>query len=211
MNNIIESLKWRYATKEFDTTKKLTQAQLDTLLEAARLSPSSFGIQPWKFVVVTNPDVRAKLREAAWGQAQITDASALIVFCMRTDVDEAFVEKYMQSIASIRNIPTESLKGFGNTIKGVIKSRTPEALHEWLSRQVYISLGVLVSAAASLDIDACPMEGFDSKKFDEILGLGKLGLESRVLAAVGFRSATDPSAKMAKARFPKGEVVVEVK
>jgi nitroreductase len=220
MKNIIESLQWRYATKKFDTTKKLTPAQLDMLLTAARLSPSSFGLQPWKFVIVTDPAVRAKLREAAWGQSQITDASALIVFCVRKNIDDALVDTYMQSIATTRNVPLDSLKGFADSIKGSINSRAtagsaPEAAtsaaREWASRQVYIALGVLLTTAAHLDIDACPMEGFDPQKFDDILGLAALGLESRVLAAVGFRSADDTAAGMEKVRFPKEEVVVEVK
>jgi nitroreductase len=218
MKNIIESLEGRYATKKFDTTKKLTPTQLDMLLTAARLSPSSFGLQPWKFVVVTDTAVRAKLREAAWGQSQITDASALIVFCVRKNIDDALVDSYMQSIASTRNVPLDSLKGFADTIKGSIKSRgTPgteaakESAREWSTRQVYIALGVLLTTAAYLDIDACPMEGFDPQKFDDILGLAALGLESRVLAAVGFRSADDKSASMKKVRFLKEEVVVEVK
>jgi nitroreductase len=212
MKNIIESLQWRYATKQFDTTKKLTEFQLDMLLTAARLSPSSFGLQPWKFVVVTDPSVRAKLREAAWGQSQITDASALIVFCVRKNIDDDLVDAYMQSIAATRNVSLDSLKSFADNIKGSIKSRpTPESAKEWSTRQVYIALGVLLTTAAHLDIDACPMEGFDPKKFDDILGLAVLGLESRVLAAVGFRSADDKSASMKKVRFPKEEVVVDVK
>lgn len=218
MKNIIESLEWRYATKKFDTTKKLTPTQLDMLLTAARLSPSSFGLQPWKFVVVTDTAVRAKLREAAWGQPQITDASALIVFCIRKNIDDALVDAYMQSIAMTRNVPLETLKGFADSIKGSIKSRgTPgtevakDSAREWSTRQVYIALGVLLTTAAHLDIDACPMEGFNPKKFDDILGLAALGLESRVLAAVGFRSADDKSASMKKVRFLKEEVVVEVK
>jgi nitroreductase len=211
MKNILESLKWRYATKQFDTTKKLTPDQLGMLLEAARLSPSSFGLQPWKFVVVTNPAVRAKLREAAWNQSQITDASALIVFCVRKDIDDVLVDSYMQSIAKTRSVPIESLKGFADSIKGSLKSRpTPDALKEWATRQVYIALGVLLTVAAHLDIDACPMEGFDPKKFDDILGLAALGLESRTLATVGFRSVDDVTASYAKVRFPKEAVVVEV-
>jgi nitroreductase len=212
MKNIIESLQWRYATKQFDTKKKLTPDQLDILLTAARLSPSSFGLQPWKFVVVTDTVVRTKLREAAWGQSQITDAGALIVFCVRKNIDDALVDSYMQSIATTRSVPLDTLKGFADSIKGSLKSRpTPESAREWATRQVYIALGVLLTTAAHLDIDACPMEGFDPKKFDDILGLAALGLESRVLAAVGFRSADDKAAAMKKVRFSKEDVVVEVK
>ena len=211
MKNTIEALNWRYATKQFDTSKKLSQEQLDMLLEAARLSPSSFGLQPWKFIVVTNPAIRAKLREAAWGQAQITDASALIVFAVKKNINATLVDEFIASVAKTRGLKPEDLKEYADSIKGSIASRTLEGAKEWASRQVYISLGVLLTTAAQAEIDACPMEGFDSKKFDEILGLDALGLESRVLATVGFRSPTDKTAAYKKSRFSKGEVIVEVK
>ena len=216
MKDIIEALKWRYATKEFDTNKKLSAAQLDTLLESLRLSASSFGLQPWKFVVVTNPEIRAKLREAAWGQPQITDASELIVLCVRKNIDDSLVDTYMQSIAETRGVSVDDLKGFSDMIKGSINSRknadeAKVSAKEWAARQVYISLGTLLATAAHESLDACPMEGFDNKKFDEILGLEALGLESLVLAAVGFRLETDKMALVPKSRFSKEEVVIEVK
>lgn len=212
MPNIIDSLKWRYATKQFDPNKRLTSDRLAVLLEAPRLSASSFGLQPWKFVVVTNPAVRAKLREAGYGQPQITDSTALIVFCVRTDVNDAYVDKYIADIAMTRGVSVDFLKSFADSMKGSLKSKgSSEAVKEWSSRQVYIALGTLLAAAASLGIDACPMEGFDPKKFDEILGLEKLRLESRALAAVGFRLGSDPAAALVKVRFPKEEVIVEVK
>lgn len=212
MKNIIEALQWRYATKEFDTSKKLSVEQLHTLTEALRLSASSYGLQPWGFVVVSNPEARAKLREAAWGQAQITDASELIVLCVKKNVDSALVETWMQSIAKTRGIDIAELKGYADMINGSIAGReNPDAAKEWASRQVYIALGTLLAAAAVEEIDTCPMEGFDNKKFDEILGLDALGLESRVLAAVGFRSTTDKMASLPKSRFPKEDVVVEIK
>ncbi len=212
MKNIIEALQWRYATKEFDTSKKLSSEQLHTLTEALRLSASSFGLQPWGFVVVSNPEVRAKLREAAWGQSQITDASELIVICVRKNVDSTLVDTWMQSIAKTRGIDIAELKGYSDMINGSINGRSsPEAAKEWASRQVYIALGTLLATASVEEIDTCPMEGFDNKKFDDILGLDALGLESRVLAAVGFRSATDKMASLPKTRFPKEDVVVEIK
>lgn len=211
MKNIIEALQWRYATKVFDTNKKLSEEQKSVLLESLRMSASSYGLQPWKFVVVTNPEVRMKLKEAAWGQPQITDSSELIVLCVKKNVDSALVDTWMQSIAKQRGVEVETLKGYADMINGSLAGRTPEAAKEWASRQVYIALGTLLTAAAVLEIDACPMEGFDNKKFDEILGLDAMGVESRVLAAVGFRSPEDKMANLPKARFPKEDVVVEVK
>lgn len=211
MKNIIESLNWRYATKQFDTNKKLDPEQLETITEAMRLSASSFGLQPWKFVIVTNPDIRAKLRTAAYGQPQITDASHLIVIAVRTDIDDAYVDMYVKSISDTRGVPVADLKAFGDMLKGSLKTRTPEAILAWSSCQVYIPLGMLLATAAYSEIDACPMEGFDKAQFDEILGLKEQHLESRVLAAVGFRLQGDKAAMQKKVRFPKDQVFIEVK
>jgi nitroreductase / dihydropteridine reductase len=209
MANILEALKWRYATKQYDTVKKLSTAQLDMLIEAMRLSPSSQGLQPWRFIVVSNPEVRARLRAEGGGQPQMTDASQLIVFAIEKNLDEALVEKYLRSVAETRGVGMETLTGYRDMLLGSIKSRSPEQNREWATRQVYIALGVLLATAAHEGIDASPMEGFDPKKFDEILGLEAMGLESKVLAAVGFRSPTDKYASLAKVRFARGDVVVE--
>lgn len=211
MKNITEALQWRYAVQMFDQEKKLTQDQLTTLTEAMRLSASSFGLQPWKFIVVTDPAIRRKLREAAWDQSKVTDASHFIVFAVRKNIDAGLVDAYMASVAKTRGVKTEDLKVFGDRIKGFLAAKTPEALREWGTRQVYIALGTLLTTAAVEGIDAGPMEGFDPKKFDEILGLDKLGLESRVAAAVGFRSEKDAASKQAKVRFAREEVIIEIK
>jgi nitroreductase len=211
MKTIIDALQWRYATQLFDPQKKLTPAQLTTLTEAMRLSASSFGLQPWKFIVVTNPAIRTKLREAAYNQPKVTDASHFIVLAVQKNVDAAFVDKYIASTAKIRGLKVADLKGLEGVLKGSIASRTPEAAKEWASRQVYIALGTLLAAAAVEGIDAGPMEGFDPKKFDEILELNALGLESRVAAAVGFRSEGDTASKLIKSRFSREEVIIEVK
>lgn len=212
MKNIIESLQWRYATRAFDTEKKLTEEQIDILLEAARLAPSSFGLQPWKFIVVTNPEVRSRLKDVGYGQAKITEASHLVVFAIEKNVDANLVEKFMQSIVDTRGVTRESLQGYADSINAAILSKGGvEGARGWATRQVYIALGVFLSAAATLGIDAGPMEGFDPKKFDEILCLEALGLESKVIAAVGFRKENDPVARMPKVRFPKEEVVITIK
>ncbi len=208
---VLEALNWRYATKSFDPNKKLTQEQLDFLLEAIRLAPSSFGIQPWEFIVVTNPEIRAKLKDASYGQAQVTEASHLIVFAIKKNIDSPFVDNFIKSVANTRGTTVDSLKGYSDGIKGAVSSRTPDGVKEWSARQVYIALGVLLLAAAEVGIDAGPMEGFDPQKFDEILSLEKLGLESKVIAVVGFRKEGDPYSLEKKVRFPKEEVILEVK
>ncbi len=208
MNNIINALNWRYATKSFDSSKKLSDEQLDTILESMRLSASSYGLQPWKFVVVSNPETRTALRAAAWDQTQVTDASAFVVLAVRTDVDTAYVDAYMKSIADTRGMNVAALSGFADMIKGTISRRTAEQVIDWSSRQVYIALGTALTTAAQLEVDTCPMEGFDEAKFDEILGLKEMKLASRVCLAIGFRSAEDTSASYKKVRSAKDEVVV---
>jgi nitroreductase len=208
MNNIINALNWRYATKSFDSSKKLSDDQLNTILESMRLSASSYGLQPWKFVVVSNPETRTALRAAAWDQTQVTDASAFVVLAVRTDVDAAYVDAYMKSIADTRGMDVAALSGFADMIKGTISRRTAEQVIDWSSRQVYIALGTALTTAAQLEVDTCPMEGFDEAKFDEILGLKEMNLSSRVCLAIGFRSAEDTSATYKKVRSAKDEVVV---
>lgn len=210
MSDLLKSLNWRYATKKFDSSKKLTDEQLEKITESLRMSASSFGLQPWKFVMVKNPELRTKLREAAWDQPQITDASHLFVLCIRKDIDASFVDHFIKSVSETRGISEESLKGYSDMMKGSIASRTPEGVNEWSAKQLYISLGTALASAASYEIDACPMEGFDNAKFDEILGLSELGLESKVLLTAGFRSADDETANYKKVRFPKEEVFVEM-
>lgn len=208
MQPIIDGLKWRYATKKFDPTKKLTQEQLDLLLEAMRLTPSSYGLQPWKFIVITNPEKRAALREAGYNQAQITDASHLIVFAVDTNVNNEDIDKYIAAISQTRGVPVEMLKDFEGMMKGFASSKSQAELTEWAARQAYIALGVLISACSVEKIDVAPMEGFDSAKFDEILGLSQHSLATKVIAAVGFRAEDDEFAQMAKVRYPKEEVVI---
>lgn len=210
MSNIVEALEWRYATKQFDREKKLSKEQLHTLKEALRLAPSSFGLQPWHFIIVEDTELRKKLRVAGFDQAQITDASHFLVLATEKTVDTNLVDKYMKSIALTRGIPEESLEGFRTMLNGSIEMKGEKEAYNWAVRQTYIALGVLVAAAAIEGIDAAPMEGFDPKQFDEILGLEERGLQSRVMVALGFRKADDPAAKMVKARYSEEAVFTVV-
>lgn len=194
----------------FDTSKKLTAEQISKLLECMRLSPSAYGLQPWKFIVVTNPEVRLKLRAAGYDQPKITDASHLIVIAIEKNLDDVFIDKFVKSVADSRGVGEETLKQYGDMMKKDIVGRTPEARQNWAMRQAYIVLGVLLTVAAHDRIDAGPMEGFNAQKFDEILGLEAMGLHTAVVAAVGFRLEDDPYSKFPKVRFPKSDVVIEI-
>ena len=209
MTEIIKALNWRYATKKFAPAKKVSEADVNELLEAARLAPSSYGLQPWKFIVVTNSELRKKLRERAWNQPQITDASHLIVLATRTDVDENYIKRYVEEIAKQRGTTVEALKGFYDMMAGDVNSRSKDAVLEWSRHQAYIALGFLLFAAAQKRIDACPMEGFDRNKFDEVLELKKQNLASTVLFAVGYRAADDKAAQNVKVRFDLKDVVIK--
>jgi len=208
--SVIENLQWRAAIKNFDPNKKLSAVQLDQLLSAVQLAPSSAGLQPYQVIVVENPEIREKLREASHGQAQVTQASHVIVFAAETRVDEAYTKKYIDRVAETREIGRENLEGFEQMIVGMLNNQTVEQTLASSTKQTYIALGVLLTAAAAMGIDACPMEGFDAGKFDKILGLQELGLTSVVIAPVGFRSDEDAYSKMAKVRKSKEELFIHV-
>lgn len=208
--SFIENLQWRSAIKKFNPTKKLTAGQLDSLLSAVQLAPSSYGLQSYKVIVVQDAETKAKLRAAGYDQAQITDSSVLFVFASLTTLDEDFGKKFIDLIASTRNVARETLQGYEQIILGSLSSRTDEQKVAWSHRQAYIALGVLLSAAAELGVDAGPMEGFDAEKFDEILGLKEKGLTTSVIAAVGHRAEDDVYSKMIKVRRPKEELFIHV-
>lgn len=211
MNDILKKLHWRYATKNFDPSKKLTEDELHTILESGRLAPSSYGLQPWKFIVVENLEVRAKLREAGYDQPQITDASQIIVLARLNCVDCGHIEHYVEATAKVQMVDVGELDGFKQMIQSHVDRLTKEDLENWMAKQVYIALGFMLHTAALLEVDTCPMEGFDNKKFDEILSLDKMGLNSVVLCAVGKRKESDESASRPKSRFCKEEVVHFIK
>lgn len=210
MKEIIKALNWRYAVKKFDETKLIDNDTIDSLLETLRLSPSSYGLQPWKFIVVKNKEIREKLKGAAYGQGQITDASHLLVLAVRKDINEAYVDSYISSIASTRGIEVEKLEGLSKMIKGSISGMSQNDLLSWSTHQVYLALGVLIASCAIEGIDACPMEGFDRNEFDKILDLPNQNLESRAVVAIGFRSKDDGESHAPKVRFSKEEIFIEL-
>ena len=204
---LLHQLNWRYATKSFDTSKKVPDALWETLEQSLRLAPSSFGLQPWKFIVVADPEVRQKIQAHAWGQVQVVEASHLVVLARKLEVQPADVDHYLESMASIRGATLESLEGFGNMVKGFLASPPfPLDPKEWTARQTYIALGQFMTSAAMLGIDTCPMEGFVPSGVDEVLGLTAQGYGAVVLCPTGYRSADDKYATLAKVRFPKAEL-----
>ncbi len=204
-NNFLQDLQWRYATKAFDS-QKLTDEQLNYILEAGRLTASSYGLEPWKFLVIKNPELRAKLQAASWNQTQVTEASHLIVLCARTDVNETYVNDYQISLETNAGMPAGSMDGLGNMIRGSINYLTPEQIIEWNKKQVYIALGQMMAACAVAKIDSCPMEGFDAKAYSDILGLEARNLVAAVVLPVGFRSSEDKMSKTPKYRRSLEEV-----
>lgn len=209
--HLLKQLNWRYATKQFDPQQKISAHDWAALEEVLVLSPSSFGLQPWKFINVTDPAVREKLVPVSWGQRQIADASHLVVFTIKQNLNEADVDTFLKRTAEVRGVPLESLAGYRNMLVGsIIKGMDEAARQTWSAKQVYIALGNFLSAAALLGIDACPMEGIEPAKYGEILGLDKQGLLAVVVATAGYRSAEDKHAGLKKVRFAKHEVLTVV-
>jgi nitroreductase len=200
MSTLIESLKWRYATKIFDPLKKVSNEDLNTILEAARLSASSYGLQPYRIFVVEDPEIREKLKQASRGQGQITDASHLIVFANVITPGEKLVDEYLGNVSFTRNIPLDDLQGYGSMMKSTIGGLSRDEGVNWTAKQAYIALGNLLAAAAELKIDTCPMEGFDNAAYDRILGLQEKGLTSALVAAIGYRSPADKTQHLQKVR-----------
>ena len=207
--NILSKLNTRYATKVFDPTKKVSEADMEKLLEAIRLSASSYGLQPYKILVVEDPQIRTELRKFAWDQSQITDASALLIFAADVETNAKSVDEFVDLISQTRNIPKDALSGYADMMKGSIQGQTPEQIETWVSKQAYIALGFGLVSAAVLDIDACPMEGFSPADFDRILDINKLGLKSKVIMAVGYRSDEDHYAHLAKVRQKKEDLFIK--
>ncbi|NBW80941.1 NAD(P)H-dependent oxidoreductase [bacterium] len=203
------ALHWRYAVKKFDAQKKIPADQWTVLKDSLRMSPSSYGLQPWQFVVVETPELRQKLREVSWNQSQVTDCSHYVVLTFREKVDPDFIRKNMQKIASVRGVAVESLAGFEKAITGdlILGPRSKE-LTAWAQRQVYIAMGFLLHTAGILKIDSTPMEGLDPAAYDELLGLKGSGWKTVAAVALGYRHAQDPFVQNKKVRFDENEVFV---
>lgn len=208
---LLEALHWRYATKKFDAAAKIGPELWEALESALVLSPSSFGLQPWKFIVVTNPLTKAGLVAHSWGQSQPADCSHLVVFALKIGLNEAHVDHFLERQVEVRGGSLESLGGYRNLmVGGLQKAGDAGHLDTWQTHQVYIALGQFMTAAALLGVDTCPMEGIVPAEYDKALDLVGSGYRTVVACAAGYRSAEDKYASLKKVRFPASEVVKHV-
>lgn len=205
---LVAQLQWRYSVKKFDSTRKISEENWRALEKALVLTPSSFGLQPWRFVVVLDPEVRKELRRHSWNQSQVEDCSHYVVLCALDKVDQPWVDRYVQTMADLRGVTVDSLQKLRAGIsREVITGSFSKFAKEWAIRQVYLALGNLVTSAAMLDIDSCPMEGFDPEKYNEVLQLKGTEFSTVVACALGYRAADDWLAPLKKVRFPVEDVV----
>lgn len=208
---LLEKLQWRYATKKFDAAKTVPAAKVEAILEAIRLAPTSSGLQPFQVLVVSNKDLRAKIQAASFGQAQVAEASHLIVFAAWDNYTDARIDAVVAQTAADRGAPIEAVAEYYNTLKGMYLPRPADVNYEHAARQAYIALGVALTAAAFEEVDATPMEGFDPAQVDEILGLKALGLRAVTLMPIGYRAAEgDWLNGLPKVRKARADLVREI-
>lgn len=205
---LLEALQWRYATKVFDATKKIPADVWSALEKTLVLTPTSYGLQPYQFLIVQDPAKRAALLPHSWGQKQVVDCSHFVVFTARTDMKEADVTKLIARISSVRGVPAESLSRYRDAMLGdIVAGERGKIAHEWAARQSYIALGNLMTAAAVLSVDACPMEGLVPAEYDKVLNLNGTGYATVVACALGYRAASDKYASLAKVRYVTQDLV----
>lgn len=205
---ILKSLNWRYATKKFDPAKKIPEADWNVLAESLRLSPSSYGIQPWKFLVVRNRELLKKLRAATWNQSQVEDSSHYVVFITPTKMNVEHVKKYVDKTAEVRNVDPSSLHKFFDMMNNnLVKDTLPAVSLSWMQRQAYIAMGFLMEAAALLKIDTCAIEGLTPSAYDDLLGLKEKGWTTVACVALGYRSPEDQYQHAKKVRFDLDDVI----
>jgi nitroreductase / dihydropteridine reductase len=207
MKTLQEALQFRSAVKEYNKEAKLTESEVDSLLDAVRMAPSSYGLQPYEVLVISNTEMRERLRAVSYNQAQVTDASHFVVFVSRIDENEKDVQEFTERIMKGRGVTEESLAGYAQMMNGALSSMDAQGKAAWAAKQAYLGLGILLVAAALAEIDASPMEGFDAKAYDEALGLTTKGYTAAVICALGKKAETDAYSKMPKVRKSKEEFV----
>ena len=210
-DTLVEALQWRYATQKFDPAKLIPSETWTALEHSLVLSPSSIGLQPWKFYVITDAAVKARLRPAAWNQAQVTQCSHFVVFVVRKNLGAEHLDRHLERMVEVRGVERETLKRFGEmALKNLDTARAEGRLDTWQTHQIYIALGSFIASAALLGVDTCAMEGFEPPKFDEILGIAGTEYASVVCCAAGYRAPDDPRALHKKVRFKTDEVIVRI-
>lgn len=205
---LLQQLRWRYAVKKFDPARRIPAEDWQTLEESLVLTPSSFGLQPWRFVVITDQATKDQLVPHSWGQRQVADASHVVVFAVRKPLTESDVDRHITRTAEVQGVPVENLAGFRKMLIGSLVPPPPSVdIHHWAGLQAYIALGNFMTCAAMLGIDTCPMEGIVPAKYDELLGLPSEGYGTVVVCVAGYRAAGDKYASMPKVRFVADDVV----
>ncbi len=204
--DLLEKLNWRYATKTFDISKKVSNQDIEFIKDAIRLSVSSYGLQLYKIIIIENNEIRNELRKASWDQPQITEASHLFVFCNYTNNYDRQVDQYIHRITEIQGSDFDTLQRYGTSIKENINKMSANERKSWVEKQTYLALSNLLIACVELKIDACPMEGFDKQAYNKILGLDEVGLNASVIAPIGYRSTKDKTQHRKKIRKKLNEL-----
>ena len=210
MKNIIDALEWRYAVKKFNEEALLSEQQLEAVKKAFNLSASSYGLQPYKLVMLQNKALQERLLPHSYNQKQVVQASAVLVFCIRKDIDSSYIDGYFGLIASARGQTPESLDGYKNFMKSTLVGKTPAEMSLWATNQVYLNMGTLLTACAAMEIDSCPMEGFSPAGYSEVLELDKMGLEAVLVMPIGIRASDDSVAILKKVRKPLEGAVITI-
>ena len=205
-----ENLKWRYATKKFDATKKVSEDHINYIKEAIQLSAASYGLQNYRVLIIKNPVLRETLKPISWGQTQITDASHLFVFCNYTQVLDHDIDALMKLKAEVSEIDISALSGYGDFIKVKLKEKSDQEIMSWTAKQTYIALANALSACPELKIDSTPIEGFEVEAYNETLGLAKKGLNASVILAIGYRHDEDQTQHSKKVRQSIEDLFEEV-
>ncbi len=206
--NILHALNWRYATKVFDSTKVIPADTWSALEESLVLTPSSYGLQPWKFLIIQDKKLREQLVPYSWRQRQVADCSHLVVMATKRTMTEADIDANLIRIAEVRGGTPDALAGFRKMLIGdVVTGERSQYITTWAKMQAYIALGQFMTACSLLQIDTCPMEGFIPEKYDEILGLEAQGFTTAVLCPAGYRHADDRYASLPKVRFKSSDVI----
>jgi nitroreductase len=206
---LLEALEWRYATKTFDRTKKINKETWEALEKTLILTPSSYGAMPYKFVVVETQEIKDQLTAVSYGQTQVSDCSHHVVFLAKEKMDTDHLRKYIEHTASVRGLKVEDLQGYEKMmVSNLVERMTPEQSFKWASNQAYIALGNFMTAAAVLGVDACPFEGINPAKYDEILGIVGSGWKTVCACPTGYRAADDKYATAKKVRFESKDLII---
>ena len=208
MHDIIKNLNWRYATKKFDSSKKIKDEDFEVIKESLRLVPTSYGLQPLKFIVVESPELREELQPISYNQSQIVDASHLIIICSYRDLNEIHIDEYLANISSTRNVPEYMIKGYGDFMKLTIGKMENDQKFQWNKNQAYIALGQLMHTCATLNVHATPMEGFNAKDYDKLLGLRDQNLTASLVVPMGYRHEDDEAQHQKKVRKSQDDLFI---